>query len=114
VEIVGVPTVREPDGLAMSSRNAYLKPDQRPAALSISRSLQQAQTLVAAGETRSAKIIETTEAMIRTYPDTAIDYIVIVDTETLEDVHVIDRPVRMAMAVKVGSTRLIDNMPLTP
>jgi pantoate--beta-alanine ligase len=52
--------------------------------------------------------------MIRTYPDTAIDYIVIVDAETLEDVHVIDRPVRMAMAVKVGSTRLIDNMPLTP
>ena len=114
VEIVGVPTVREPDGLAMSSRNAYLKPDQRPAALSLSRSLRQAQTLVAAGETRATKIIETTEAMIRVFPDAVIDYIVIVDTETLEDVAVIDRPVRMAMAVKVGSTRLIDNMPLTP
>ena len=114
VEIVGVPTVREPDGLAMSSRNAYLTSDQRPAAQSLSRSLRQAQTLVAAGETRAAKIIATTEAMIRTYPDTTIDYVVIVDTETLEDVDEIDRPVRMAMAVKVGSTRLIDNMPLTP
>jgi len=114
IEIVGVPTVREPDGLAMSSRNAYLTPDQRPAALSLSRSLRQAQTTVAAGETRAAKIIEAAESAIRTYPDTVIDYIVIVDTETLEDVDVIDRPVRMAMAVKVGSTRLIDNMPLTP
>jgi pantoate--beta-alanine ligase len=52
--------------------------------------------------------------MIRAYSETAIDYIVIVDTETLEDVTVIDRPVRMAMAVKVGTTRLIDNMPLAP
>ena len=114
VDIVGVPTVREPDGLAMSSRNAYLRSNQRPAALSLNRSLRKAQALVAAGETRAAKIIETTEAMIRTFPDAVIDYVVIVDTETLEDVAVIDRPVRMAMAVKVGSTRLIDNMPLTP
>ena len=52
--------------------------------------------------------------MIRLFSDTVIDYIVIVDTETLEDVNVIDRPVRMAMAVKIGTTRLIDNMPLTP
>jgi pantoate--beta-alanine ligase len=114
VEIVGVPTVREPDGLAMSSRNAYLKPNQRQAALSLSRSLRQAQRLVAAGETRAVNLIEATAAMIRLFPDTVIDYIVIVDTETLEDVDVIDRPVRMAMAVKVGTTRLIDNMPLTP
>jgi pantoate--beta-alanine ligase len=114
VEIVGVPTVREPDGLAMSSRNAYLRPEQRPAALSLSRSLRKAQALVAAGETRVAKIVETAAARIHAFPDTAIDYIVIVDLETLEDVNLIDRPVRMAMAVKVGATRLIDNMPLTP
>jgi pantoate--beta-alanine ligase len=114
VEIVGVPTVREPDGLAMSSRNAYLSSAQRPAALSLSRSLQQAQTLVAAGENRADKILSAARDMINVFPDTEIDYIVIVDIETLEDVDVIDRPVRMAMAVKVGATRLIDNMPLTP
>ena len=114
LEIVGVPTVREPDGLAMSSRNAYLKPEQRPAALSLCQSLREAQELVAAGENRAVKILSTAEAIIGEFPDTEIDYIVIVDTENLEDVNVIDRPVRMAMAVKVGTTRLIDNMPLIP
>jgi pantoate--beta-alanine ligase len=114
VEIIGVPTVREPDGLAMSSRNAYLKPAQRQAALSLSRSLQKAQTLVAAGEARAEKILTSARTMICAFPNTEIDYIVIVDLETLEDVDVIDHPVRMAMAVKVGATRLIDNMPLTP
>jgi pantoate--beta-alanine ligase len=114
VEIIGVPTVREPDGLAMSSRNAYLKKEQRPAALSLSRSLKDAQARVAAGETRADQILSAAAATINTYSEAAIDYIVIVDTETLEDVSVIDRPVRMAMAVNVGTTRLIDNMPLTP
>jgi pantoate--beta-alanine ligase len=114
VEIVGVPTVREADGLAMSSRNAYLRPDQREAALSLSRALKQAQTQVAAGETRAATIRAAAAASIGAFSDTEIDYIVIVDPETLEDMDVIDRPARMAMAVKVGATRLIDNMPLTP
>ena len=114
VEIIGVPTVRESDGLAMSSRNAYLKKEQRPAALSLSRSLKDAQARVAAGETRADVILSAAAAMISTHPEAAIDYIVIVDAETLEDVTDIDRPVRMAMAVKVGTTRLIDNMPLTP
>lgn len=114
VDIVGGPTVREPDGLAMSSRNAYLEPEQRSAALSLSRSLRQAQAQVAAGETRADRMIAAAAATIQSFPDAAIDYIVVVDPETLEDVSVIDRPVRMAMAVKVGTTRLIDNMPLTP
>lgn len=114
VEIVGHPTVREADGLAMSSRNAYLKADQRAAALSLSRSLRQAQALVAAGETRAAALRASAAAAIEAFPDTDIDYIVIVDPETLEDLDVIDRPARMAMAVKVGETRLIDNMPLIP
>lgn len=114
IEIIGVPTVREPDGLAMSSRNAYLKPEQRAAALSLSRSLRNAQGLVAAGEPRAETIVALAEAMIDSFPDTQIDYIVIVDPQTLESVAVIDRPVRMALAVKVGNTRLIDNMPLTP
>jgi pantoate--beta-alanine ligase len=114
VDIVGIPTVREPDGLAMSSRNAYLKPHQRRAALSLNQSLRQAQQRVARGETRADQIIAVVEAEIRTHPETEIDYIVIVDPETLETVSVIDRPARMALAVKVGTTRLIDNMPLTP
>lgn len=114
VDIVGVPTVREPDGLAMSSRNAYLKPDQRQAALSLSQSLQEAQQQVAKGETRAERIIAATAARIDAHSETNIDYIVIVDPDTLEDVTVIDRPVRMALAVKVGTTRLIDNMPLAP
>lgn len=114
VDIVGVPTVRESDGLAMSSRNAYLKPEQREAALSLNRSLKQAQDRVAAGETRADHILAEAAAAIRAFPNTDIDYIVIVDPETLDDVDAIDRPARMAMAVTVGTTRLIDNMPLTP
>ena len=114
VKIIGVPTVRESDGIAMSSRNAYLKPEQRPAALSLNQSLRAAQAQVAAGETHAAKILSSAKAMIRAYPEAVIDYIVIVDAETLEDVIEIDRPVRMAMAVTVGTTRLIDNMPLAP
>lgn len=114
VEIVGVPTVREPDGLAMSSRNAYLKPEQREAALSLSRSLRQARERVAAGETRAQRILAEAVATIRAFPEATIEYIVIVDPDTLEDQDEIDRPARMAMAVKVGETRLIDNMPLTP
>lgn len=114
VEIIGMPTVREPDGLAMSSRNAYLKREQRPAALSLSRSLRAAQAQVAAGETRADQILSAAAAMISDHPEAAIDYMVIVDAETLENVTIIDRPVRMAMAVNVGTTRLIDNMPLTP
>jgi pantoate--beta-alanine ligase len=114
VNIVGAATVREPDGLAMSSRNAYLKPAQRPAALSLSQSLQEAQAQVAAGQTQAEQVVAEARARIGAHPETAIDYIVIVDPETLEEVAVIDRPVRMAMAVKVGATRLIDNMPLVP
>jgi pantoate--beta-alanine ligase len=114
VNIIGAATVREPDGLAMSSRNAYLKPAQRPAALSLSQSLQEAQAQVAAGQTQAEQVVAEARARIGAHPETAIDYIVIVDPETLEEVAVIDRPVRMAMAVKVGATRLIDNMPLVP
>ncbi len=114
LDVVGAPTVREADGLAMSSRNAYLTPEQRPAALSLSQSLCQAQKQVLAGETRAQYILAAAEDHIRSFPETDIDYIVIVDSETLEDVTVIDRPVRMALAVRVGTTRLIDNMALTP
>jgi pantoate--beta-alanine ligase len=114
IEIVGGPTVREPDGLAMSSRNAYLTPAQRPAALSLYQTLQAAAAQVAAGERDAARVVATARERIGAFPETAVDYIAIVDPETLADVPVIDRPVRMALAVWVGKTRLIDNLSLTP
>jgi pantoate--beta-alanine ligase len=114
VEIVGAPTVRESDGLAMSSRNAYLAEGQRPAALTLSRALNHARKQVAEGEHRAAAVIANAVATIQAEADTAIDYVKICDPETLEDVSVIDRPVRMALAVKVGRSRLIDNMALVP
>jgi pantoate--beta-alanine ligase len=114
IEIVGGPTVREPDGLAMSSRNAYLTPAQRPAALSLYQTLQAAAAQVAAGEQDAARVVAAARERIGAFPETAVDYIAIVDPETLADVAVIDRPVRMALAVWVGKTRLIDNLSLSP
>jgi pantoate--beta-alanine ligase len=106
--------VREADGLAMSSRNAYLAEGQRPAALALPRALNTARAQVAAGEQRAAALIETAVKTIQSEADTTIDYVRIVDPETLEDVTDIDRPVRMALAVNVGRSRLIDNIALVP
>lgn len=114
VEIISVPTVREPDGLAMSSRNAYLSADQRPAALSLYKSLQTAQSQVTKGTTDPEHIITEATRLITAYPETAIDYINICDPQTLDNISIINGPVVMALAVKVGNTRLIDNMILTP
>ena len=114
IEIVGGETVREDDGLAMSSRNAYLSEDQRPSALSLSRALQKAREMVASGETDAGKVAAEAERFISSFPGTDIDYVAICDPETLEDMSAIDRPALMALAVKVGSTRLIDNSILRP
>ncbi len=114
IEIVGVPTVREQDGLAMSSRNTYLSEDQRPAALSLYQSLQNAEKALKNGVVDAEKIISAATDLITSYPDTRIDYINICDPDTLEDVAVIKGPVVMALAVIVGKTRLIDNMTLIP
>jgi len=108
-EIIGGPIVREKDGLAMSSRNAYLTPDQRPAALTLYRSLVQARKRVETGERDAARILKEARDLISAQPETDIDYLSICDPETLIDVERIDRPVLMALAVKVGKTRLIDN-----
>jgi len=112
IKIMGAPIVREPDGLAMSSRNTYLKPEQRPAALSLYKSLVLARKMVASGETGAAAIIEAARNLILSFPDTAIDYVAICDPDTLEDMDSLDRPALMALAVRVGSCRLIDNMVL--
>ncbi len=114
VRIIGAPTVRETDGLAMSSRNKYLSESQRTAAVCLFRSLDAARDLAEKGATESAALIKTATAAIEAAADTQIDYITICDPDTLEDVAVIDRPVLMAMAVRIGQTRLIDNMMLTP
>ncbi|MFP3981510.1 MAG: pantoate--beta-alanine ligase, partial [Desulfobacterales bacterium] len=107
--IVGAPIVRESDGLALSSRNKYLSPQQRQSALSLNRTLTEAQQMVAGGEITAETIIEKAVQVITAQPQTEIDYVRICDPETLEDVDVVDRPVLMALAVHVGQTRLIDN-----
>jgi len=114
IEVVGAPTVRESDGLAMSSRNTYLTPDQRISALSLNKSLKNAQTLVENGLKDADRIIDTTAKLIGSHPKTEIDYIAICDPETLDDMKTIDKPALMALAVKIGKARLIDNMILKP
>ncbi len=114
IRIIGGPTVREPDGLAMSSRNAYLKPSQRTSALSLYQSLIHARELVEKGVLDASRLIEQASERIMACPETAIDYIAVVDAESLEDVSFVQRPSRMVLAVKVGNTRLIDNMAVTP
>ncbi|MCF8109904.1 MAG: pantoate--beta-alanine ligase [Desulfobacteraceae bacterium] len=114
VKIIGSPTVRETDGLAMSSRNKYLSSGQRSSALTLYRALCDAKEMTAKGETRADALIDAAVQTISAAPETSIDYVKICDPDTLEDVAVIDRPVLMGLAVKVGRTRLIDNTILQP
>ncbi len=110
IRIVGGATVREPGGLAMSSRNNYLTPKQRVSALCLYKALVHAQALLKSGITDASRIVDAASDLITSHPETAIDYVAICDPETLADVKTIDRPVLMALAVKVGKSRLIDNM----
>lgn len=114
VEIVPCPIVREPDGLAMSSRNVYLTPEERAAATVLYRSLQWAQEQVAQGMRDAHALREQVQAQIAASPYARIDYVEIVDAETLEPLEVIDRPARIAVAAYFGKARLIDNMALNP
>ena len=115
VEIVPGPTVREPDGLAQSSRNQYLTPAQRPQAACLRRALDEAERLFAAGERAPRAIAAAMCARIAQAPDAKIDYVAIVDDETLQPLAgPIDRPVLVALAVWVGKPRLIDNTVLRP
>ena len=112
IRIIGGPTVREPDGLAMSSRNAYLDPNQREAALSLNRALARARDQVTAGATQCREICRAAAAAISAHEAAEIDYVDIVDPESLEPLETIAGSARMVMAVRVGKTRLIDNMAL--
>ncbi len=109
LEIIGLPTFREPDGLAMSSRNVYLSQEERSSALTLIGALKLAQKLFAGGERNAAVMIKQAEKLINSAKFTAIDYIKICDAATLEDVDEIKGEAVMALAVKVGKTRLIDN-----
>ena len=114
VKIVGVPTMREKDGLAMSSRNTYLSPEDRKTAAVLFESMTRAKAQVASGERDAAKVVADATALIASKPHTRVDYIALSDPDTLEQVDVITGPVVMALAVFVGATRLIDNTILAP
>jgi pantoate--beta-alanine ligase len=110
IEIIGCPIVREADGLAMSSRNALLSPDERQQALVLYRALCEAQARIAAGERNSAGLLSRMRQIVDTGRPTNVDYISLVDPETLQPVSTIEQPVLAALAVRIGSTRLIDNL----
>jgi pantoate--beta-alanine ligase len=109
IEVIGMDTTRESDGLAMSSRNVYLNPEERKSALSLSRSLVMAGELYGKGERNAALILEKVCAEISGHPHTEIDYARICDTTTMKDVAQIDGECVLALAVRLGKTRLIDN-----
>jgi pantoate--beta-alanine ligase len=114
IEIVGMPIVREPDGLAMSSRNVYLSPEQRSQALALARALDAAQAAVEAGERSAAAIVAAALAPSAAAPDARIDYVELRDADDLGAIDRLDRPAVLALAVFVGATRLIDNRVLRP
>lgn len=109
ITIVGCPIVREADGLAMSSRNTYLNPEERKAALILHQALTLGEEMMKAGERDAAKIKEAIVDKMNSEPLAKIDYVEIVDSDTLESVDVIAAPVLTATAVYIGKTRLIDN-----
>jgi pantoate--beta-alanine ligase len=112
LEVVVVPTVRESDGLAMSSRNIYLSPNERQAATILFKALTLAQRLWRSGEKDAEKIRRQMTALIRNEPMAQIAYVSIADAQTLEELNSLDRPAVASLAVRIGKTRLIDDMPL--
>lgn len=109
IEIIGMPTIREEDGLAMSSRNKYLSSEERKQALCLVSALNQVEKLFQGGEKNSKKLIARAAEIIRVQPAAAIDYVKACHPETIEDLEWIDDRALMALAVKIGKTRLIDN-----
>ncbi len=112
LEIVTLPTVREPDGLAISSRNAYLNPGERQAATILYKALNQAKELWIKGETSAERLRQEITATIKKEPLAEIDYISIANAETLDELDEVTSPALVSLAVKIGSTRLIDNVVL--
>jgi pantoate--beta-alanine ligase len=112
IEIIAVPTVREHDGLAMSSRNTYLDPEERRSALVLWKSLQLAKEMWSGGEDDAEKIRSAMRELISAEPRASIDYISVADAASLEELQTVDRPALVSLAVRIGRTRLIDNLTL--
>ena len=108
IKIMGAPTARAADGLALSSRNVYLSAEERKQALTLYQSILLVQKLYKSGENKVSKILSEVKKLFEAFP-CQIDYIEIVDSKTLKSLELIDRPARYLVAVKIGKTRLIDN-----
>lgn len=112
LEIVPMPIVRDPDGLALSSRNAYLSPEEQTAALALSRGLDRARALFDGGERDAGRLKAAVQACLDAQPLVRTDYVSLADDETLEELTTVDRPAVLSLAAFVGRTRLIDNVEL--
>ncbi len=110
VEVVGCPTVREADGLALSSRNAYLSPEERRRALVLYRCLDEVARRAAAGERDTGALLHTAREVLGAEPPDAVDYVEIVDPDTLDQLDRLDGRALVCGAIRIGDTRLIDNM----
>ena len=113
VKIHGYPIVREEDGLAMSSRNSYLSSEERGAALCLSRAIEMAGELLAQGWTERERVVQELKKFIQSFPQAEVDYIFLGDPATLDEPEIIPSPALLALAVYIGTTRLIDNAVLT-
>jgi len=109
IEIVPAPIVREADGLAMSSRNAYLSPEERKAALVLSRALRRAEELSRGGERDGERLRAAMRELIARDPLARVDYVSVADAESLRELERVDGPALASLAVRIGRTRLIDN-----
>jgi len=114
IEVMLCPIVREPDGLAMSSRNAYLSPQERKSALVLYRSLGEVKRRFEQGERKAANLIEAGGRVLAQESAVRLDYLEVVDPDTLDPLPELDRPALVAVAALVGTTRLIDNILLSP
>lgn len=114
VEIVGLPIVREADGLAMSSRNVYLSPEERQAALALPAALTAAEAAVKGGERSAAAVIAAARAPLAAASQLRIDYVELRDADELTAIETLARPAVLALAAMIGTTRLIDNRVLRP
>ncbi|MBR5577408.1 MAG: pantoate--beta-alanine ligase [Lachnospiraceae bacterium] len=113
LEIIGCPIIREEDGLAKSSRNTYLNPKERKAALILSQAIFKGEELVKAGERDADKVVSFMKEILRSEPMAEIDYVEAVSMDTIEKIELLQGTVLVAMAVKIGKTRLIDNFIIT-
>jgi pantoate--beta-alanine ligase len=114
IEIIGMPTLREPSGLAMSSRNQYLDQKERLDALAIYAALQGAQAQLKRGERSVAKLVKAGKEVLAAPGTIQVEYLEIVDPDTLKPLEQVDRPARILTAVRLNGKRLIDNAPLLP